>query len=83
MKQFFANGNKTGISSFKVDRIKRILFAIDAASSPLSLMIPGFDTHELGGDRKGTWAITLTANYRITFKPDGVNMKDVNLEDYH
>ena len=46
-------------------------------------MIPGFDTHELGGNRKGTWAITLTANYRITFAPEGKDIKDVNLEDYH
>ena len=82
LKQFFTKGNKKGISSFNVDRVKRILFAIDAATSPLSLMVPGFDTHELGGDRKGTWAITMAAN-RITFKPDGVNVKDVNLEDYH
>ena len=83
LKQFFTKGNKRGVSSFNVDRVKRILFAIDAATSPLNLIVPGFDTHELGGDRKGTWAITLTANHRITFKPDGVNMEDVNLEDYH
>ena len=83
LKQFFTKGNKNGISSFNVDRVNRILFAIDAAPSPLSLMVPGFDTQGLSGDRKGTWAITLTGNYRITFKPDGVNMKDVNLEDYH
>jgi len=32
---------------------------------------------------KGTWAITLTGNYRIMFAPEGTDMKDVNLEDYH
>jgi proteic killer suppression protein len=83
LKQFFTKGNKRGIASFNVDRVKRILFAIHAATSPLDLMIPGFDTHELTGNRKGTWAITLTGNYRITFTPDGKDMKDVNLEDYH
>jgi len=83
LKQFFTKGNKRGIASFNVERVKRILFAIDAASSPLDLMIPGFDTHELGGKRKGTWAITLTGNYRIMFAPEGTDMKDVNLEDYH
>jgi len=83
LKQFFTKGNKRGIASFSVGRVKRILFAIDAASSTLDLMIPGFDTHELGGNRMGTWAISLTGNYRITFAPEGADMKDVNLEDYH
>ena len=83
LKQFFTKGNKRGIASFNVERVKRILFAINAASSPLDLMIPGLDTHELGGNRKGTWAITLTRNHRITFAPEGTDMKDVNLEDYH
>ena len=83
LKQFFTKGNKKGVSSFNTGRTRRILFAIDAAKSPLDLLIPGFDTHELGGDRKGTWAISLTGNYRITFKPDGENMKSVDLEDYH
>jgi proteic killer suppression protein len=83
LKQYFTKGNKRGIASFNVERVKRILFAINAASSPLDLMIPGFDTHELAGKRKGSWAITLTGNYRITFKPEGADMKDVHLEDYH
>ena len=54
LRQYFTKGNKKGISSFNVDRIRRILSALNAATSPLSLMLPGFDTHELGGNRKGT-----------------------------
>ena len=53
LKQFFTKGSKRGIASFNVERVKRILFAINAASSPLDLVIPGFDTHELGGNSSG------------------------------
>jgi proteic killer suppression protein len=83
LKLYFTKKNKKAVASFNVDGLGRILDAIAAAESPSDLMIPGFDTHELGGKRKGTWAITLTANYRITLKFDGRNVADVNLEDYH
>ena len=83
LKQFFRKGNQKGIPSFNADRVKRILDAIDAAGSPGDLMIPGFGTHQLGGNRKGTWAITLTGNWRVTLKFDGRDAVDVHLEDYH
>lgn len=83
LKQFFTKGNKRGISSFNVERIRRILFALDAAESPLDLMIPGLDAHELSGDRKGTWAVRITGNWRITFRFEGPDAADVLLEDYH
>jgi proteic killer suppression protein len=34
------------------------------------LDIPGFDFHELKGDRKGTFAVKVTANWRVTFRWD-------------
>jgi len=64
-------------------RLQRVLDAVDRASSPLDLMIPGFETHQLKGDRKGTWSITITGNWRITFKFEGLDVVQVNLEDYH
>ena len=40
--------------------------------------------HELKGDRKGTWALSVTANLRLTFRVDGQGqLSDRNLEDYH
>ena len=39
--------------------------------------------HELAGQRQGTWAVRVYGNWRITFTFDGVDARDVNLEDYH
>jgi proteic killer suppression protein len=64
-------------------KVRRVLDAIDAAESPRELMLPGFGMHPLKGDRKGTWAIVITKNWRITFKFEGIDVIDVNLEDYH
>jgi len=37
----------------------------------------------LAGDRKGTYAVTVSGNWRITFRFDGKDAIDVDLEDYH
>jgi proteic killer suppression protein len=45
--------------------------------------LPGLVLHELAGQRKGTWAVRVSGNWRITFTFDGVDACDVDLEDYH
>ena len=66
-----------------VRRIGMLLDAIDASEHPLDLRKPGFNLHQLKGDRKGTWAITVTGNLRITFRYMADDAYDVDLEDYH
>ncbi|MCB0058359.1 MAG: type II toxin-antitoxin system RelE/ParE family toxin, partial [Caldilineaceae bacterium] len=39
--------------------------------------------HELAGDRKGVWSVTVQANWRITFRFVDGNAEDVDYEDYH
>lgn len=47
--------------------------------------IPNWKAHLLTGDRKGTWSLTVTRNWRITFWIDKTEGEVVNLdyEDYH
>jgi toxin HigB-1 len=45
--------------------------------------LPGLKFHRLKGDRKDTYAMTVTGNWRITFRFEGEDAVDVNLEDYH
>ena len=83
LKDFFETGSTKGIPAKHSKRIRRVLDAIDTAAEITELDIPGFDLHELKGDRKGTWAITVTGNWRITFKFNNGDAYDVNYEDYH
>jgi toxin HigB-1 len=39
--------------------------------------------HQLTGDRAGTWSISVSGNWRITFNLDADTVTDLNLEDYH
>jgi toxin HigB-1 len=59
LKMLFESGNKKGVPAKLADKITRRLDALDAAFDPLDLFIPGFDMHELKGDRQGTWSISL------------------------
>lgn len=45
--------------------------------------LPGYKFHQLQGKRKKTFAVLVSGNLRLTFKFDGENAVDVNLEDYH
>ena len=47
--------------------------------------IPAWKAHRLTGDRKGTWSLTVTRNWRITFRIDPKEREifDLNIEDYH
>jgi len=45
--------------------------------------IPGFDFHSLGGDRKGTYTIHVNGPWCITYRWDGQDAVDVDLENYH
>jgi toxin HigB-1 len=44
---------------------------------------PGLNLHELNGDRKGTWSVKVSGNWRVTFKFAGEDITDVDYEDYH
>ena len=45
--------------------------------------LPGWDLHQLKGKRKGEYAISVTGSYRLTFRFENAEVRDVNLEDYH
>ena len=59
---------------------------IDAMTDTRELVTPAlkWKAHELSGNRKGTWSLSVTANWRLTFLVDSQKkIRDLNLEDYH
>ena len=66
-----------------VEKLRRILTALNVIGSPEELDLPGYGFHELRGNRKGTYALTVTRNWRVTFEWDSEGPYNVDLEDYH
>lgn len=83
LEQFFASGTTRGVQARHAKRIRMILARLNASTSPQDMNLPGLFLHELAGQRKGTWAVRVSGNWRITFTFDGVDASNVNLEDYH
>jgi proteic killer suppression protein len=83
LERFFAKSDRRGIDAGHADRIRRILDRLDSAARPEDMNLPGYRFHGLKGDRKGTFAVWVTGNWRVTFRFENGDARDVNLEDYH
>ena len=83
MERCFTKGSRAGIQAKHERRIRLILAWLNASTSPQDMNLPGLQLHELKGTRKGTWAISVSGNWRITFVFNGVDAMDVDYEDYH
>ena len=81
LEHFFLKGAKAGIQAKHAVRLRLILARLDASTRPQDMNLPGLDLHQLRGDRKGTWAVKVSGNWRVTFH--GENAASVNYEDYH
>jgi proteic killer suppression protein len=82
LERFFETGNSKGIPQKLEKKVRLRLEVIDAASTIDDMRLPGYDLHPLKGERKGTWSIKVSGNWRITFRFDQGNAYDVNLDDY-
>ena len=80
---FFETGSKAGIQAEHADRLRLILGRLSAATAPRDMGLPGLRLHPLKGERKGTWAVSVTGNWRITFRFVGKDADTVDYEDYH
>jgi proteic killer suppression protein len=83
LKRLYEQGDPRGVRPDLLDKVERILTALDAASTPDALDIPGYRLHRLKGNLKGLWSVTVRANWRITFRFEGTDAADVELIDYH
>jgi proteic killer suppression protein len=84
LRRFFETGNPKGLVG-DANRLRKMLIFIDAAEGPDELATPpNFGLHELTGDRKGSWSMTVTKNWRLTFRINANGaLTDMDLEDYH
>ena len=81
--RFFETGSKSDIQPQHPERLRLILARLNAATAPRDMALPGLDLHSLKGDRKGTWAVSVSGNWRIAFRFVGKDADAVDYEDYH
>lgn len=83
LRRLYEKNDRGGIRPDMVDKVQKILSALEAADTPEDMNLPMFRFHPLIGDRRGAYSVTVKANWRVTFGFHNGAAYDVNLEDYH
>jgi proteic killer suppression protein len=83
LERFFLHGTTAGIQAKHASRLRLVLGRLNVAIEPRDMALPGLDLHPLRGDRKGSWTVRVSGNWRLTFKFSGPDVEDVDYEDYH
>jgi len=83
LKKCYETGSTAGIQAKHAKRLRLMLAALETARIIDDMDLPGYDLHPMQGKKKGTWAISVSGNWRVTFKFEEGNAQIVNYEDYH
>jgi proteic killer suppression protein len=86
LRRLIEHDDATGFSAAAVDKVRKIVaFLQDMEREDELRTIPGWKAHQLSADRKGTWSLFVTRNWRITFRIDRAEIEiiDLDYEDYH
>ena len=83
LKRLFEDDDAKGIAADLRGRIEVVLTLMNDAMVIEDLNVPRNHLHALKGDRKGQWAVTVRANWRIVFRFEDGAFADVDLVDYH
>ena len=83
LKRLYEDDDSSKLFAEHVNRIRVILAALDAAKTAQDLDIHTFRLHPLKGVRKGFWAVTVRANWRVVFRFEKGKALDIDLVDYH
>jgi proteic killer suppression protein len=86
LRRFIQHDDTSGLAPTVVERVRNILTFLQEMEDARELRdIPSWKAHQLTGDRKGTWSLTVTRNWRITFRIDQTEREilDLDYEDYH
>ena len=83
LERFYKTGKSSGIQAKHAKRLRLILTNLDQAESPNDMDLPGLRLHELKGSHRNIWSVSVSGNWRVTFRFTGRDAEIVNYEDYH
>lgn len=83
VEAFFRKGSKAGIQAVHADRLARQLAHLNQAQSAKDMNLPGWKLHPLAGKLAGHWAVSVSGNWRLTFRFEDGDAILVDYQDYH
>jgi proteic killer suppression protein len=86
LRRFIERDDASGLPAAAAPKIRNIVsFLQDMGQESELRTVPSWKAHQLTGERKGTWSLFVTRNWRITFRvdQDEIEIIDLDYEDYH
>jgi proteic killer suppression protein len=86
LRRFIERDDASGLAPAVVEKVRNILTFLQEMEDARELRdVPSWRVHPLSGDRKGTWSLTVTRNWHLTFRIDRAEgeILDLDYEDYH
>jgi proteic killer suppression protein len=85
LKRLIEDDVASGVPGAALTKIAAIISFLEAAPDVDAVKkLQMWKAHQLTGDRKGTWSLTVTRNWRITFDINEKNeIENLSFEDYH
>jgi toxin HigB-1 len=86
LRRFIEDDDASGLQPAVVVKVQRIVsFLQDMEVEDELRTVQSWKAHMLTGDRKGTWSLSVTRNWRMTFRIDRTEIEiiDLDYEDYH
>jgi toxin HigB-1 len=86
LRRFIEDDDISGIQAAYAEKLRRMISFLQEMEREDELRtVPSWKAHKLTGDRKGTWSLFVTKNWRLTFQIDQneIEIIDLDYEDYH
>jgi proteic killer suppression protein len=83
LERLYTTGSTRGVQSIHAVRLRELLTALSVARGPQDLTRPSWRLHGLSGDRAGFHAVTVQANWRLSFRFVGEDVELLDYLDYH
>ena len=83
LKALYDGRTARQVAPTHVQKLRDILAVLDRSRRPQDVNIPGFRLHPLKGELRGHYAVTVSGNWRVTFRFEEGDVVDVDYLDYH
>ena len=86
LRRLIEADDDAGLDPSSVDKLRRMIsFLLEMDREDELKALPLWRAHRLSGERRGTWSLAVTRNWRLTFAIDGESLEivDLDFQDYH
>ena len=83
LRELYEGRGSRRVAPHHVRKLTKILAVLDRSRQPRDMDLPGFGFHQLRGQLREHFAVSVSGNWRVTFRFQNGHAADVNYTDYH